>query len=267
MLDGGAVPRGLPQPTVDLLVMPDGACRLAGPETRGRQGTLPEGGPLVGVRLRPGTVTGLFGVAADEVPLAGAPIEVGHLGGSVTERLAGALALVRTRAGRCRVDERMPVVLAAMHARPGAPACRPGRVVRAATTAAFGVAIGLRPKSYVRVVRLHHALAAAHAAPAKGERPDWAASRFPLHPESRPPASRLRRRGAGEFDGVCELGGGPVQPAFDRCAALIGVVVDHRAEPADRADRLRGELRRAQVNGYPSLILQLNSEVDTVVAS
>jgi AraC-like DNA-binding protein len=177
-LDGDAVPRGLPQPTVDLLVMPDGACWLAGPETRRRQGTLPEGGPLVGVRLRPGTVTGLFGVAADEVPLAGAPIEVGQLVGSVTERLAGALALVRARAGRCRVDERVRVVLAAMHATPGAPvnrhAAQAGLSERQLRRR-FGVAIGLRPKSYVRVVRLHHALAAAHTALVKGERPDWAA--------------------------------------------------------------------------------------------
>jgi cytochrome P450 len=57
VLDGGVLPRGLPQPAVDLVVMPDGACRLTGPETCSRQGTLPTGGPLVGVRLRPGTVT------------------------------------------------------------------------------------------------------------------------------------------------------------------------------------------------------------------
>ncbi|MEU7858313.1 helix-turn-helix domain-containing protein [Nonomuraea sp. NPDC049141] len=178
VLDGDAVPRGLPQPAVDLLVMPDGACWLAGPETRVRQGPLPEGGPLVGVRLRPGTVTGLFGVAADEVPLAGAPIEVGQPAGSVTERLAGALALVRARAGQCRVDERVRVVLAAMHAAPGTPvvqhAARAGLSERQLRRR-FGVAVGLRPKSYVRVVRLHHALAAALAAVAKGERPDWAA--------------------------------------------------------------------------------------------
>ncbi|MET8158231.1 helix-turn-helix domain-containing protein [Sphaerisporangium sp. NPDC005289] len=203
VLDGDTVPRGLPHPTVDLLVMPDGACRLAGPETRGRQGALPEGGPLVGVRLRPGTVTGLFGVAADEVPLTGASLEVGRLGGaaterlgeaateglggsvserlrgSVSERLRGALALVRARAraGRCQVDERVLIVLAAMHAEPGAPVDRhaaraglSGRHLRRR----FGVAVGLRPKSYVRVVRLHHALAAARVAVAKGERPDWA---------------------------------------------------------------------------------------------
>lgn len=176
-LDGGAVPRGLPQPAVDLLVMPDGACRLAGPETRGRQGALPAGGSLVGVRLRPGTVTGLFGVAADEVPLAGAPIDVGRLDGSAAERLAGALALVRARAGRCQVDERVQIVLAAMHATPGAPvawhAAQVGLSERQLRRR-FGVAVGLRPKSYVRVVRLHHALAAAHAAVAEGERPDWA---------------------------------------------------------------------------------------------
>ncbi|MFF0579797.1 helix-turn-helix domain-containing protein [Streptosporangium saharense] len=178
VLDGDVVPRGLPQPTVDLLVMPGGMCRLAGPETRARQGAPPRGGSLIGVRLRPGTVTGLFGVAADEVPLVGMPIEVGQLDGSVTRRLAGALALVRERAGRCRVDERVRIVLAAMHAAPGAPvdryAAQAGLSERQLRRR-FGVAVGLRPKSYARVVRLHHALAAAHAAVAKGERPNWAA--------------------------------------------------------------------------------------------
>ncbi|MFI6317392.1 helix-turn-helix domain-containing protein [Nonomuraea sp. NPDC050556] len=177
-LDGGAAPRGLPQPAVDLLVMPDGTCWLAGPETRVRQGPLPAGGPLIGVRLRPGTVTGLFGVAADEVPLAGTPIEVGRLDGSVTERLAGALALVRARAGQCRIDERVEIVLAAMHAAPGAPVDRHAALAGLSERQLrrrFGVAVGLRPKSYVRVVRLHHALAAARAALAKGERPNWAA--------------------------------------------------------------------------------------------
>ncbi|MGW4412908.1 helix-turn-helix domain-containing protein [Nonomuraea sp. NPDC004702] len=188
VLAGDTVPRGLPYPAVDLLVMPDGECRLAGPETRVRQGRLPGGGPLVGVRLRPGTVTGLFGVAADEVPLAGTPIDVGRLpgtpidvgrpDGAVGERLAGALALVRARAGRCRVDERVRVVLTAMHAAPGAPveqhAARAGLSERQLRRR-FGAAVGLRPKSYARVVRLHHALAAARAALARGERPDWAA--------------------------------------------------------------------------------------------
>ncbi|MEV4372068.1 helix-turn-helix domain-containing protein [Nonomuraea sp. NPDC049637] len=196
VLGGDTVPGGLPYPAVDLLVMPDGGCRLAGPETRVRQGRLPGGGPLVGVRLRPGAVTGLFGIAADEVPLAGTPIdagrpprapidvgrpvgsESGRPAGAVGERLAGALALVRARAGRCRVDERVRVVLAAMHAAPGAPveqhAVRAGLSERQLRRR-FGVAVGLRPKSYARVVRLHHALAAARAALARGERPDWAA--------------------------------------------------------------------------------------------
>ncbi|SPL89451.1 Transcriptional regulator, AraC family [[Actinomadura] parvosata subsp. kistnae] len=178
VLAGGAVPRGLPHPAVDLLVMPDGECRLAGPETRVRQGTLPGGGALVGLRLRPGTVTGLFGVAADEVPLAGAPLDAGRLDGPVAERPAGALALVRARAGRCQVDERVRAVVAAMHASPGTPvhrhAARAGLSERQLRRR-FGVAVGLRPKAYVRVVRLHHALAAARAAMARGERPDWAA--------------------------------------------------------------------------------------------
>ncbi|GIJ61215.1 helix-turn-helix domain-containing protein [Virgisporangium aurantiacum] len=177
VLDGDVVPRGLPQPAVDLLVMPDGVGRLAGPETRRRQGALPTGGPLVGVRLRPGTVTGLFGIGADEVPLAGSPVEIGPLGGSVTERLAGALASVRARAGRLRVDDRVRAVLAAMHAAPGVPvethAAGVGLSERQLRRR-FVVAVGLRPKTYARVVRLHRALAAARAAVARGERPDWA---------------------------------------------------------------------------------------------
>jgi AraC-like DNA-binding protein len=177
VLHGGVVPRGLPQPAVDLLVMPDGTGRLAGCETRRRQGALPAGGPLVGVRLRPGTVTGLFGVAADDVPLAGDRIEAAPMHGSVTERLAGALALVRQRAGRCRIDAKVGGVLAAMHAAPGAPmkwyAAEAGLSVRHLRRR-FAVAVGLGPKSYVRVVRLHHALAAAHAAVAAGKRPKWA---------------------------------------------------------------------------------------------
>ncbi|MGP3963492.1 helix-turn-helix domain-containing protein [Nonomuraea sp. 3N208] len=123
-------------------------------------------------------MTGLFGVAADEVPLAGAPIEVGQLDGSVTERLAGALALVRARAGQCQVDERVRIALAARHAAPGAPvdrhAAQAGLSERQLRRR-FGAAVGLRLKSYARVVRLHQALADAHAAVAKGEHPNWAA--------------------------------------------------------------------------------------------
>ncbi|TDD75370.1 helix-turn-helix domain-containing protein [Actinomadura darangshiensis] len=177
ILGGAAVPRALPQPAVDLVVMPDGRCRLAGPETRHRQGALPLGGALVGVRLRPGAVTGLFGVAADEVPLAGAPIEVGRLHGTAQARLADALALVRARAGQCRLDERVRTVLAVMHADPGAPVARHAAEVGLSERQLrrrFVVAVGLRPKSYIQVVRLHHALAAARATLARGETPQWA---------------------------------------------------------------------------------------------
>lgn len=225
VLDGGVVPRSLPQPAVDLLVLPDGRCLLAGPETRGRHGPLPEGGALVGVRLRPSVVTGLFGIAADEVPLSGMPIAVslppshselppsrrevrrqtsydtaatsavsplptgppipirtgrssaGSDGwGPARVRLAGALRLVRERAGRCRVDERVRAVLAAMHAAPGAPVARHAAEVGLSERQLrrrFAVAVGLRPKAYVRVVRLHHAMAAARAALAAGKRPQW----------------------------------------------------------------------------------------------
>ncbi|MGK5552448.1 helix-turn-helix domain-containing protein [Actinomadura kijaniata] len=177
ILDGAAVPRALPQPAVDLVVMPDGQCRLAGPETRRRQGALPQGGALVGVRLRPGAVTGLFGVAADEMPLAGAPIEVGRLPGTAQARRAGALALIRARAGECRVDERVRTALAVMHAAPGTAVARCAAEVGLSERQLrrrFMVAVGLGPKSYIRVVRLHHALAAARAALARGEPPRWA---------------------------------------------------------------------------------------------
>jgi AraC-like DNA-binding protein len=177
IVGGAAAPRALPQPAVDLVVMPDGRCRLAGPETRCRQGPLPKGGALVGVRLRPGTVNGLFGVAADEVPLAGAPIEIGRLPGTAQARLAGALALVRARAGQCRVDERVRKVVAFMHAAPGAPVGRHAAEVGLSERQLrrrFVVAVGLRPKAYIRVVRLHEALAAAQSALARGEPPRWA---------------------------------------------------------------------------------------------
>lgn len=177
ILEGAAVPRTLPQPAVDLVVMPDGRCRLTGPETHRRQGALPQGGALVGVRLRPGTVTGLFGVAADEVPLAGAPVEVGRLPGSAQARLAGALALVRARAGRCRVDEQVRGALAFMHAAPGSPVARHAAEVGLSERQLrrrFVVAVGLRPKAYMRVVRLHSALAAGRDALARGEPPRWA---------------------------------------------------------------------------------------------
>jgi AraC-like DNA-binding protein len=177
VLDGGTVPRALPQPAVDLLVLPNGRCLLTGPETRGRQGPLPEGGPLVGLRLRPSVATSLFGIAADEIPLSGTPLEVAPLPGPPRARLAGALRLMRERAGRWRVDQRVRAVLSAMHAAPGAPVARHAAEVGLSERQLrrrFTVAVGLGPKSYVRVVRLHHALAAARAALVAGERPQWA---------------------------------------------------------------------------------------------
>jgi len=70
----GPLPPDLPRAAVDLLAFPDGSLWLAGPETRARRGTLPAGGVLAGVRLRPGACRDLVGVAADEVPLEGAPL-------------------------------------------------------------------------------------------------------------------------------------------------------------------------------------------------
>jgi AraC-like DNA-binding protein len=177
----GEAPRALPQPAVDLLVLPDGTLWLAGPETRTRRGPLPPGGPLVGVRLRPGGAA-LFGLAADEVPLGGVPLH--ELPGAAVGAVAGprparALHVLRTLAARAArpPDHQVQQVLAAMHAEPGAP------VGEHAATAGlserqlrrrFTIAVGLRPKAYARVVRLHRALAAARAAVAAGRRPDWA---------------------------------------------------------------------------------------------
>ncbi|MEO6088800.1 MAG: helix-turn-helix transcriptional regulator [Umezawaea sp.] len=177
----GEVPRALPQPAVDLLVLPDGTPWLAGPETRTRRGPLPPGGSLVGVRLRPGGAA-LFGIAADEVPLGGVPLHElpgAGVGAVAGPRLAGALHVLRTLAGRSTrpPDHQVQQVLAGMHAAPGSPV---GRHAAAAGLSQrqlrrrFTTAVGLRPKAYVRVVRLHRALAAARDDVAAGRRPDWA---------------------------------------------------------------------------------------------
>jgi AraC-like DNA-binding protein len=180
----GAVPM-VPRPAVDLLMLPNGECWLAGPETRARRGALPPGGSLVGARLRPGAVAAVFGVAADEVLVAGAPVS-DLLGDAVARRVADELAVSGSRAAAVfRVlrllsdrrphtpDRQLQRVLDAMHAAPGAPVGRHAALASLSERQLrrrFGVAVGLRPKSYVRVVRLHHALAAAH----RVVRPDWA---------------------------------------------------------------------------------------------
>jgi AraC-like DNA-binding protein len=152
-----AAPAPLPYPAVDLLVFADGSLRLAGPEVAVRTGPLPPGG-LVGVRLRPGACLSL-GIAADEVPLHGMPF--GQVApGSARSRLSSALAFLdgfSVRDNDFAVDRAIRI-LAAVPARPvGGLASAVGLSERQLRRR-FSVAVGLRPKAYARVIRLHAAL-------------------------------------------------------------------------------------------------------------
>lgn len=155
----GELPHALPEPFVDLLVFADGSLWLSGPETEARTGRLDQ--PLTGVRLRPGTCAEVLGIAADEVPLAGM-----RLAGS---GLADGLRALRGPARR--PDEAVRQVVRAIQANPGAPVSE--HVVGLSERQLrrrFQIAVGLSPKAYARVVRLHHAMALARAAVV----PDWA---------------------------------------------------------------------------------------------
>jgi len=157
----GELPPALPQPSVDLLVFADGSLWLSGPETEARTGSLTE--PLTGMRLRPGTCASVLGIAADEVPLAGMPFPGEGLD-------AGLRAL---RAPARPADPAVAHVLKAMHAAPGAPVSRHAAEVGLSERQLrrrFLVAVGLSPKAYARVARLHRAMASARSSPV----PDWA---------------------------------------------------------------------------------------------
>ncbi|MFC9252370.1 helix-turn-helix domain-containing protein [Amycolatopsis thailandensis] len=155
----GELPASLPQPSVDLLVFADGSVWLTGPETEARTGSLTE--PLTGVRLRPGTCASVLGIAADEVPLAGMPFPGEGLD-------AGFRAL---RAPARPADPVIGQVLQAIRADPGAPVSRHAAgLSERQLRRRFLVAVGLSPKAYARVVRLHRAMALARASSA----PDWA---------------------------------------------------------------------------------------------
>jgi AraC-like DNA-binding protein len=159
---GGLLLPALPHPAVDLLVFPDGSLHLAGPETSAREGSVPTGG-LTGIRLRPGSCPAVLGVAADEVPLMGAPLP-GH-------GIEGAFRALRQRV--TEPDQRVLQVLSAMHSEPGAAVSRHAADVGLSERQLrrrFAVAVGLSPKSYVRVIRLHKAMAAAH----RSRVPRWA---------------------------------------------------------------------------------------------
>ncbi|WP_152546891.1 helix-turn-helix domain-containing protein [Amycolatopsis orientalis] len=157
----GELPPALPQPSVDLLVFADGSLWLTGPETEARTGSLTE--PLTGVRLRPGTCASVLGIAADEVPLSGMPFP----GSGLDDGLRALRAPARP------VDGVIDQVLQAMRADPGAPVSRHAAAVGLSERQLrrrFLVAVGLSPKAYTRVVRLHRAMALARSSPV----PDWA---------------------------------------------------------------------------------------------
>ena len=164
-----SAPLPLPYPAVDLLVFADGSLWLAGPEVSVRSGPLPPGG-LVGLRLRPGACRSL-GLAADEVPLGGMPF--GQVApGSAQSRMRSAVAFL----GQFSVSDNDFAVQRAVRMLHDDPATRIDDLATAVGLSErqlrrrFSVAVGLRPKAYGRVVRLHAALKRA-AASAK---PSWA---------------------------------------------------------------------------------------------
>jgi len=163
-----SAPLPLPYPAVDLLVFADGAMWLAGPEVTVRSGPLPPGG-LVGLRLRPGACLSL-GVAADEVPLDGMPF--GRVEpGSPRDRLSSALSALDQFSLRDN-DFAVHRAVRMLH---DEPAARVGDLAAAAGLSErqlrrrFSIAVGLRPKAYGRVVRLHTALRMAGSV----TRPSW----------------------------------------------------------------------------------------------
>ncbi|MBB5850266.1 helix-turn-helix domain-containing protein [Amycolatopsis umgeniensis] len=156
----GELPPALPQPSVDLLVFGDGSLWLSGPETEARTGSLTE--PLTGLRLRPGTCASVLGIAADEVPLTGMSFPGKGLDA----------ALRALRAPARPADRAVSQVLQAMRAAPGAPVSHHAAAVGLSERQLrrrFLVAVGLSPKAYTRVVRLHRAMALARSSSA----PDW----------------------------------------------------------------------------------------------
>lgn len=165
-LDSAPLP--LPYPAVDLLVFADGSMWLADPEVTVRPGPLPPGG-LVGLRLRPGACLSL-GVTADEVPLYGMPF--GQVEpGSPRARLSSALSAL----DRIPLRDNDIAVQRAVRMLHGDPAARVGVLAAAVgllerqLRRRFSIAVGLRPKAYGRVVRLHNALRLAGST----ARPSW----------------------------------------------------------------------------------------------
>jgi AraC-like DNA-binding protein len=170
---GGLLPPALPYPAVDLLVFPDGTVWVAGPEISARQGCLPSGG-LTGVRLRPGSCRVLLGLAADEIPLEGVPLaEI--LSREPGTGLEGAFQALR-RAEHAP-DQDVLTVIKAMHCAPGDPVSGHAAAVGMSERQLrrrFAVAVGLGPKAYARVVRLHRAVGLARQSISHGVEPRWA---------------------------------------------------------------------------------------------
>ncbi|MFC0540450.1 helix-turn-helix transcriptional regulator [Kutzneria chonburiensis] len=164
-----SAPLPLPYPAVDLLVFADGSLWLAGPEVSVRSGPLPPGG-LVGLRLRPGACRSL-GLAADEVPLGGMPF--GQIDpGSAQSRTKSAFDFL----SRFSLRDNDFAVQRAVDILHDDPAARIDDLAAAVGLSErqlrrrFSVAVGLRPKAYGRVVRLHAALTLAAA----NAKPPWA---------------------------------------------------------------------------------------------
>jgi transcriptional regulator GlxA family with amidase domain len=132
----------------------------------------------------------LLGVGADEIPLTAAPMaELADTPGAAraAETTAASSApsvQVLMRALRLLAADRQPMadrqvaaVLRAMRARPGQPITRHADAVGLSERQLrrrFAVAVGLGPKSFAKVTRLHLAVSAARTALAGGIRPDWA---------------------------------------------------------------------------------------------
>ncbi|MFT4166528.1 MAG: AraC family transcriptional regulator [Microlunatus sp.] len=157
----GSLPPALPEPSVDLVVFADGTLWLTGPETRARTGRLTE--PLTGFRLHPGTCASVLGIAADEVPLAGMPFP----GSGIEDGLQALRAPARP------ADRAVNRVIRAMRAEPGLSVSRYASAVGLSERQLrrrFQVSVGLSPKTYARMLRLHLAMALARTSLA----PDWA---------------------------------------------------------------------------------------------
>ena len=164
-----SAPLPLPYPAVDLLVFADGSLWLAGPEVSVREGPLPPGG-LVGLRLRPGACRSL-GLAADEVPLGGMPF--GQIEpGPAQARIAAAVTFL----SQFSLRDNDFAVQRAVSLLQDDPTTRVDDLAAAVGLSErqlrrrFSVAVGLRPKAYGRVVRLHAALRLAQTT----KRPSWA---------------------------------------------------------------------------------------------